>query len=656
MTSSAPDDHTPSFLEQTLARMAEAPPADSTLLARLWFHLRPHANQPASVAHDNLRALLALLEQKPVYIAALRDHLVALFSGKKSTRLLTEAGMLPYRAFGAELKRRLVFKLLPPELDPSRLRDWLDTLITARDHIWIREVDPADWIHLCNLLELQQLFRRGEPGVLTNAINSLSHRIATGGLDAELLRIDPALEEYDSPFLALHHEVDAWLRGESEDTRQIDVLLEQCDEALDRVRRRSAELGTSVELTLQSTRLTQQMARLRTLIALADPATEAPHTLLVKLFIELVEASGERHGVAPLLRDTGGRLARQITQFASQTGEHYIAKGWTALRAMFWAAAGGGALIAGMALLKTRITALHLAPLQEALLVSLNYALGFVLIYLLHLTVATKQPAMTASLFAHTLSEVRSQAAQQRLLDDFAGKVWRAQSVAILGNMLAAFATAVLIGLALAAGGHAALGSDKAVHLLAELDPLGSAALFYAAVAGIGLFLAGIVSGYYDNQCVYHAIPERLQRLALPQRLLGPGRWSTIVEYLRPRWGGIAGNLFFGFYLGFTSAFGQLTGLPLDIRHIAFSAANLGYAWQALDWQLAPAVIALAVSGVVLIGLVNLTVSFSLAFYLALRATRSARRDSGHLLLRGLAAILTAPFRWTGRREHPGSD
>jgi site-specific recombinase len=91
-----------------------------------------------------------------------------------------------------------------------------------------------------------------------------------------LLRIDPALEEYDSPFLALHHEVDAWRRGEVDDTRQIDVLLEQCRDALDRVRRRSAEVGTSIELTLQSTRLTQQMTRLRNLVALADPAGGIP--------------------------------------------------------------------------------------------------------------------------------------------------------------------------------------------------------------------------------------------------------------------------------------------------------------------------------------------------------------------------------------------
>lgn len=180
--------------------------------------------------------------------------------------------------------------------------------------------------------------------------------------------------------------------------------------------------------------------------------------------------------------------------------------------------------------------------------------------------------------------------------------------------------------------------------------------MFYAAVAGVGLFLAGIVSGYYDNQAVYHTIPERLRSLAMPQRLIGARRWNAVVDYLRPRWGGIAGNLFFGFYLGLASAFGQLAGLPLDIRHIAFSAANLGYAWQALDWQLSTAAAVLAVAGVVLIGAVNLTVSFSLAFYLALRATRSSRRDSRRLLLRGLSAILTAPFRWRNRGDDAGRD
>jgi site-specific recombinase len=640
----APDDHSASFIEQTLARMTEAQPADIDLLARLWFHLRPHANQPLTAAHANLDALIALLERQPRYVATLRDHLIALFSNKQATRLLTDAGLLPDRPFGVELRRRIGFKLLPSEQDASRLRDWLDTLLSPRDRAWVCTAEPTAWVRLCDLLQLQLLFQHNTPGVLTNAINILSHRIAVGGLNAELLRIDPALEEYDSPFLALHHEVDVWLRGQAGDARQIDVLLDQCSEALDRVRRRSAELGTSIDLTLLSTRLAQQMARLRTLVALADPATESPHALLAMLFVELVEASDERYSVSGLFRDTTGRLARQITQFASQTGEHYLAEGWPALRKMFWAASGAGVIISAMALLKARVIALHLAPLQEALLVSLNYALGFVLIYVLHLTIATKQPAMTASLFARTLAEVRGQAAQQKLLNEFADKVWRSQSAAILGNMLFAFATAVLIALALGAAGVAAVDPAKAAKLLAEIDPFRSAALFYAAVAGVGLFLSGIVSGYYDNKTVYQHIPQRLLRLSWPPRLLGRRVWQRIADYLHRHLGGIMGNVFFGFYLGLVSAFGQLAGLPLDIRHIAFAAANLGYALTILDWQLSLPVVLVSIVGVVLIGLVNLSVSFTLAFYLALRATRTSLHESRRLLRRGLLAILKAPF------------
>jgi site-specific recombinase len=253
---------------------------------------------------------------------------------------------------------------------------------------------------------------------------------------------------------------------------------------------------------------------------------------------------------------------------------------------------------------------------------------------------------MTASLFARTLAAVRGATAQKKLLNEFATKVWSAQSAAILGNMLFAFATAALFATALSAIGLGPVEADKAAALLAEVDPFRSAALFYAAVAGVGLFLAGIVSGYYDNFCVYHKIPERLQRLSLPPRLLGARLWNDVSEYLRHHLGGIAGNLFFGFYLGFASAFGKLAGLPFDIRHIAFSAANFAYAWHAFDWNLAAKLVGVSVAGVALIGLVNLTVSFSLAFYLALRATRTSRRDSGHLLLRGLLAILKAPFRW----------
>ena len=63
-----------------------------------------------------------------------------------------------------------------------------------------------------------------------------------------------------------------------------------------------------------------------------------------------------------------------------------------------------------------------------------------------------------------------------------------------------------------------------------------------------------------------------------------------------------------------------MLGLPLDIRHIAFSAANIGYAVATFNFVLQPSVLLSAVAGVMLIGLINLLVSFSLALWVAMRS------------------------------------
>lgn len=57
---------------------------------------------------------------------------------------------------------------------------------------------------------------------------------------------------------------------------------------------------------------------------------------------------------------------------------------------MWRAAMGAGAIIAVLALLKISASKLSLAPAGYALLYSLIYGLGFVLVYVLHLTIATK--------------------------------------------------------------------------------------------------------------------------------------------------------------------------------------------------------------------------------------------------------------------------
>jgi site-specific recombinase len=74
--------------------------------------------------------------------------------------------------------------------------------------------------------------------------------------------------------------------------------------------------------------------------------------------------------------------------------------------------------------------------------------------------------------------------------------------------------------------------------------------------------------------------------------------------------------------MGVTGTIGYLLGLPLDIRHVTFSSANLAIAIEGLDYHVGPELLATALAGIFLIGAVNLIVSFGLALWVALRARR----------------------------------
>jgi site-specific recombinase len=86
--------------------------------------------------------------------------------------------------------------------------------------------------------------------------------------------------------------------------------------------------------------------------------------------------------------------------------------------------------------------------------------------------------------------------------------------------------------------------------------------------------------------------------------------------------GALAGNFYFGCLLGGMTAIGVLFGLPIDIRHVAFSSAFLGFSLVGLDFSLAPREVLLALLGIAAIGLTNLMVSFTLALSVAIKARK----------------------------------
>jgi site-specific recombinase len=303
-------------------------------------------------------------------------------------------------------------------------------------------------------------------------------------------------------------------------------------------------------------------------------------------------------------------------------------------------AMGAGVIVAMMAMIKITLAKQHLAPLNEAILFSLNYGIGFVIIHILHFTVATKQPAMTAAAIAASIDASDGKSKEMDNLVAMIANTMRSQIIAIFGNVVLAIPMAMLIAWSVFYfSGQHFVTLEKAQHLSEDINPIYSGALFYAAIAGVCLFLSGLIAGYHDNLAVYNKIPQRLRALTWLQQLLGVARLDRVANYVENNLGALAGNFYFGCLLGSMSAIGILFGLPFDIRHIAFSSAFVGFAFVGFDFMMSWQTIAFAAVGLVLIGFVNLAVSFGLALYVAMKS-RKVRFKQWRLLISNLATRL----------------
>jgi site-specific recombinase len=666
------------------------------LLVDLVDRLRPRRASDHDYACAQVRTLTQLLKGHPGQAWALRRYLTRLLETRRHTSLYSDVGILSNDGFFTELKKRIAYRILPPALDELYLSDTLDRVLCRDDdYQWIRAVPTADWLDLFDVVanaappegESDQpdepaRARKVVLAGLLDAIRTLSCRVCALGLEPRLIHAHMEIEEVDSPFLMQNIEANKYLddygrltAGEvdtMEDARHLLVMLDQCEAVVLKIRSKALASGTSVALTYLLVALTQSIDRLRKLLFLVDtsgelpsaptvdvetlaneatPPTEPPTSLrraaAVDLAQELAEAHNTKYEVRGLLRDNIDLLARNVTENASRTGEHYIAERRADLRGMFASSAGAGIIIGFMALLKILVSYQHRAPLIEALLYSLNYAAGFMLVHVLHFTIATKQPAMTAARIAAALHDTAQRGSSRRQVDvdsmaALINKVFRTQIVAVLGNL----ATVIPVAWAIALAWYWIFGTHlvnpaKAEHLIADSHPWHSLALLHAAIAGVWLFVSGLVSGYYDNKAMYTRMGQRVQQLRWLRRLLGEERRARFARYVEDNLGGLMGNFVFGVLMGVTSTVGFLLGLPLDVRHVTFSSANFAIGFVGLGQQVDPDTIAITFLGIALIGMVNLLVSFGLALWVALRA-RKVRFRHGFRLLRALGRRLRA--------------
>jgi site-specific recombinase len=309
---------------------------------------------------------------------------------------------------------------------------------------------------------------------------------------------------------------------------------------------------------------------------------------------------------------------------------------------------------------KTIILAWHLPGLMQGFTASLNYASGFVAIQLTGSTLATKQPANTAPALAARMHQVGKPEALESLVDEIVCLI-RSQFASIVGNLALVVPTMIALHLLiLRFTGAPMLTSEKAVHTLHSISILGPSAL-YAAFTGVLLWASSLVAAWAGNWFVCNRMAEALKTDRRLIRSLGTSRTARLAHFCAKNIAGLAGNISFGFMLGILPEIAAFAGVPLDIRHVTLSSSMLTAAVGSLGWGvMATRPFWLAATGILAIGVMNVSVSFALAMFVAIRAraVRSPERRAIYsaVLKRLIHHPLSFMFPMSGAIARPALD
>lgn len=628
---------------QSMQHQLEQPQAvlDENLLIQLVERIRPEDSRNTEEIETKFNAFIRALLLTPNAVLTLQSFTLRIINRYKQASLFSDTGILSLDGFWNQLNQRIGAHILPVIPDHLQLQELFRKIFYLRtDKYWLDYFDEADWQRLfavVNQGHSNQVEKTRIKDQIIKALTILSYRVSGIGLHPEFINAQPELMEYESPFLVQNREIIEFIQEYKKryntvelvdsitppDASQALVMLEQCHDVVAKIRRSTKRIGVSVSLTYMLALLEQCLERIEILLNMVLDEDDLRYQSIGLFIADITEAIYSERSVRALLTTNSELLALQVTENASKTGEHYVSTDRQGFLAMYKSAAGAGIIIAFMASLKVLMARVTMAPLMQAFSYSMNYSLGFMLIHVLHFTVATKQPAMTAAALASTVQQRKgSKTAQIAELAALIVNIIRTQFVAILGNISIAIPVAALIALMWEFALHEPLMTHaKAAKTLYDLNPFTSLAIPHAAVAGVCLFLSGLLAGYFDNMAVYRKVGPRLRAHVRLSQLMGQERLHRFADYIERNLGALAGNFIFGVMLGSMGTIGFILGLPLDIRHIAFASANF---IQGLININGPDIGLIIISflGVLLIGLTNLFVSFSLTIIVALRARR----------------------------------
>jgi site-specific recombinase len=590
--------------------------------------LRAILNVPVELRTETLSQLTLAIEGHSCR-DSIRSTLRDFWSHHSYVRVISEAG-LPDEAFLIrELFARALRHLLPVDEVEGDLYVLMDSLnLQESDGRWIASLPDslvAPWA---------ETFRPSTFSVLASC-KILALRATNVALSRDLIAFADDEDITKSPFFHLPALVEHVIRH-PEDFHLWEEQRTACEAQLQTVNQLLADRGSSVNLIFRVRLLRSLLGRMQQVISLERPDSDAR-----KLAVTVVHGFASQRRIGSVMSASARRLARSVVERTGRAGKHYIAQNTEQ-----WGVMGMGAVLAGVitsftALFKYSLAAMIHAPLLLAAAHSLNYVVSFLLMQAGGFLLASKMPAVTAA----TLVDAMEDPAKDHMASLQA--ISKTQFIVTISNLIGTVPTSIAIDRIFnAVRGHPFLSQPVAEHGMRMLFPLTSMTIPFAIITGIFLWLSSLATGWTANYLALHRMGSAISNSLRIRAKLGPERAAKFANWVKHHAPGSVGYIVLGFLLGTVPILFELFGIPLEVRHVTLAAASLGYAldgswvYDQLHWQET----LLALSGIALVGILNIVTSFVLSFLLAVRARNIGEAESRRFLREVGREFLAHPF------------
>lgn len=591
-----------------------------------------------------IRYLAQFLDRNPEWKLKTQATLVSTIEDLSFLEFFSETGHSAEHGFWTDLVHRFVVKWLPSTSTGDFQSVLGSALHEEHDVEWARSVRSRLLVDLLSILDSDQRTRVQQSLALEvrEALLLLAANVVHHGLAPEIRSRSThplAASIRDSSFVRLSAELHELLHGEDSRGRSDAVLkaVDECQFEIAQIYLRLEQQGVSVSLVYKLELLTGVLGRIRLLVELKYSTSDETNRarLIKRLFADAARVTVRKQSIRDHIQEHLYLLSRKISERNGHSGEHYVVRDHSQRSALFLSAMGGGVIVVLMTLGKLGLYSIHLAPLFHAFGIWILYSGGFLAMQAMGFTLATKVPSFTANHLAKQIKAVRTRAADVDFSREV-GLIFGSQALALVGNVATVVPFALGMGWLLSTQFPSiALDSAKALHSLEELSPLKGGVFVLGALTGVQLWISSLCGGWFENWVVYRRIPEAIEHHPGLRSAFGADRMKRLADLVLAQSSGVATNIALGFTFGFIPLLGAGLGLNLDSKHVTISTATAVLSWATLGDLVQTALWVPAVLGLLVVGVMNVSVSFAIALDVAARAQKLKRVWVWYFITRG---------------------